>query len=121
MKITTILHDRSNLNNNHSADKFAVIHTYKLGLDVDLNNIVVAVQCDHGAIKPAQKFSRPRLIEWVRQQVSAGEEPIREVRERRSGDSRNRELTAPASDFAPPPLRRFTSKEKISNKVHCKI
>jgi transposase len=47
-------------------------HTYKLGLDVDLRNIVVATQCDRGAIKHAQKLSRPQLIAWVKEQTAAG-------------------------------------------------
>ena len=68
----TTLHDKTNLNNIVASDKRAVIHTFKLGLDVDLNNIVTAIQCDHGAIKPAQKYSRARLIEWVKQQIAAG-------------------------------------------------
>jgi transposase len=45
---------------------------FKLGLDVDLRNIVVAIQCDHGPIKPAQKFTRARLIGWVKEQINAG-------------------------------------------------
>lgn len=47
-------------------------HVFKLGLDVDLKNIVMAVQCDHGVIKPAQKFSCAQLIAWVKEKVSAG-------------------------------------------------
>ena len=47
-------------------------HTFKLGLDIDLNFVVVAIQCDHGAIKPAQKLSRPQLIAWVKDQIAAG-------------------------------------------------
>lgn len=45
---------------------------FKLGLDVDLRNIVVAIQCDHGAIAPAQKFSRARLLAWIRGKIAAG-------------------------------------------------
>src|SRR5215510_5104322 len=45
---------------------------FKLGLDVDLNWVVTAIQCEHGAIKPAQKLSRAQLLSWVRQQVAAG-------------------------------------------------
>lgn len=45
---------------------------FKLGLDVDLKNIVVALQCGNGAIKPAQKFSRAQLIAWVKEKVAAG-------------------------------------------------
>jgi len=45
---------------------------FKLGLDVDLNFVVTAIQCDHGAIKPAQKFTRARLLAWVQEQTAAG-------------------------------------------------
>jgi transposase len=47
-------------------------HVFKLGLDVDLNYSVTAIQCGHGAIKPAQKLTRPQLLKWVREQVAAG-------------------------------------------------
>ena len=47
-------------------------HVFKLGLDVDLNYCVTAIQCDHGALKPAQKLTRPQLLKWVREQVAAG-------------------------------------------------
>jgi rRNA maturation protein Nop10 len=47
-------------------------HVFKLGLDVDLNFVVTALQCDHGAIKPAQKWTRAQLIHWVKQQVAVG-------------------------------------------------
>ena len=47
-------------------------HIFKLGLDVDLRNIVTALQCDRGAIKPAQKLTREKLLAWVREQVAAG-------------------------------------------------
>jgi transposase len=49
-------------------------HVFKLGLDVDLNYVVTAVQCDHGAIKPAAKLTRAQLLGWIRQQVAAGHE-----------------------------------------------
>ena len=45
---------------------------FKLGLDVDLKNIVTAIQCGHGEIKPAQKFSRAQLVAWVKEKVAAG-------------------------------------------------
>jgi transposase len=46
----------------------------KLGLDVDLRNIVVAAQCSNGAIDYAQKFSRVRLVAWIKEKVTAGYE-----------------------------------------------
>lgn len=45
---------------------------FKLGLDVDLHWIVVAVQCGCGVIALPQKFTRARLLQWVRAQVAAG-------------------------------------------------
>jgi len=47
-------------------------HVFKLGLDIDLHFVVTAVQCDHGAIKPAQKLTREQLLGWVQKQVAAG-------------------------------------------------
>jgi transposase len=49
-------------------------HVFQLGLDVDLRFVVTAVQCGHGAIKPAQKLTRAQLLEWIRKQVAAGHE-----------------------------------------------
>lgn len=51
-----------------------VRHRYVLGLDVDLNYCVTAIQCDRDTIKPAQKLTRAQLIQWVRQRVAAGHE-----------------------------------------------
>jgi len=44
----------------------------KLGLDVDLRSIAVAIQCERSAIGPARKFSREQLIGWVKHQVASG-------------------------------------------------
>jgi transposase len=41
---------------------------------VDLRWVVTAIQCDHGAIALAQKFTRAQLIVWVKKQVAAGHE-----------------------------------------------
>jgi transposase len=46
--------------------------TYKLGLDVDIKQIVVATQCDHEVIKPACSFTREKLVEWVKGKVAQG-------------------------------------------------
>jgi len=70
--IQPTLHDETNLNPSITPAKSAVRQTFKLGLDVDLNTVVTAIQCDHGEIKPAQKFSRARLIAWVKEQIAAG-------------------------------------------------
>ena len=76
-KKKTTHHSNANLTPATAPDKPAVKqpaakHVFKLGLDVDLKNVVVAFQCDHGAIKPARKFSRPQLIDWVREKIAAG-------------------------------------------------
>src|SRR5438876_1987015 len=44
----------------------------KLGLDVDLRSIAVAIQCERSAIGPARKFSREQLIGWVKHQIASG-------------------------------------------------
>ena len=44
----------------------------KLGLDVDLRNIAVAIQCERSAIGPARNFSREQLITWVKQKSASG-------------------------------------------------
>lgn len=45
---------------------------FKLGLDVDMRQVVVAVECEGGEIKRAQSWSRGQLLEWVRRQIGAG-------------------------------------------------
>jgi transposase len=65
-------HDQTNLNPTGPADKPGVRHTFTLGLDVDLRTVVVAIQCDQGGIPPAQKFTRARLVAWVKDKVAAG-------------------------------------------------
>jgi len=72
MKNPTTLHDPTTTTPTAAAGKPAPAHVFKLGLDVDLHFVVTAIQCDHGVIKPAQKFSRPRLLAWVKEQVAAG-------------------------------------------------
>jgi len=66
------LHDKTHANNSATAGNAPVGHSFKLGLDVDLNFVVTAIQCERGVIALAQKFTRARLIEWVRKQVAAG-------------------------------------------------
>jgi transposase len=70
--INPTLHDQTNATSTVPAGNPPVRHRFKLGLDVDMKNIVVAVQCDRGAIALPQKFTRDRLLEWVRRQVAAG-------------------------------------------------
>jgi transposase len=44
----------------------------KLGLDVDLKQITVAVQYDYSAIKPAAAFTPEKLVQWVQERVKEG-------------------------------------------------
>ena len=44
-----------------SAPPPVVRHVFQLGLDVDLRFVVTALQCDHGVIKPAQKWTRAQV------------------------------------------------------------
>ena len=46
---------------------------WKLGLDVDLRSITVAIQCERGTIGPARKFTREQLIAWVKQKRAQGQ------------------------------------------------
>src|SRR5262249_23251773 len=47
-------------------------HLYKLGLDVDLDQLTTTIQCDHQTPKPPRSFTPQTLITWVQQQVAAG-------------------------------------------------
>src|SRR5438552_1556718 len=66
------LHDGNNVNKADQVGNAAVSQCFKLGLDVDLRLVVVAIQSGHGAIELAQKFTRARLIQWIEKQVGAG-------------------------------------------------
>jgi transposase len=68
------LHDKNNSTSSTAGGNAPVHHIFKLGLDVDLRTIVAAIQCDRGAIALPQKFSRARLVQWVKEKTSAGHE-----------------------------------------------
>ena len=68
------LHDKNNATNSTAAGNAPVRHIFRLGLDVDMKCVVTAIQCDQGTPALAQEFSRERLVDWVRQQTSAGHE-----------------------------------------------
>jgi transposase len=68
---TTTLHDERELNNSKASSKEAKV--WKLGLDVDLRYIVVAMQCGRGTIGPARKFLREQFIAWVKGRTAAGQ------------------------------------------------
>ncbi|MGH9580542.1 MAG: IS110 family transposase [Terriglobales bacterium] len=75
---TTILHDVSTSTPGAPLGKPADAPAapprpgFTLGLDVDLHCVVTAIQCGHGAIQPARKWTRAQLLAWVREQVGAG-------------------------------------------------
>jgi hypothetical protein len=69
---TTTLHDGQEFNNCSVAGNGAMGQQWKLGLDVDLRNIAVAIQCGRGLIGPARKFTREQLIAWVKQKRAQG-------------------------------------------------
>lgn len=71
-KATPTLHDNDQPNAALAGGNSGARQIFKLGLDVDLNNAVTAIQCGAGDIKRGQSFSRARLLGWVRTQVNAG-------------------------------------------------
>jgi len=75
MKNKTTLHDEIECNNLSKSGNGAVgqrRRCFKLGLDVELRNVAVAIQCERGGIGPAQKLSLQQLIGWVKQKVAQG-------------------------------------------------
>ena len=72
MKRKPTLHGGEKNINPSGGSNPGIQHVFQLGMDVDLRNLVVAVQCDGGEIARAQPWTRTRLLEWVRRQVSAG-------------------------------------------------
>jgi transposase len=71
---TTTLHDEIKFNDREPGSKAVKEpEVWKLGLDVDLRQVVVGMQCSRGTIGPARKFSREQLIAWVKQKIAQGE------------------------------------------------
>ena len=66
------IHDMNTKSQNPTQSNPARRQVFKRGLDVDLQYVVTAIQCDRGAIALAQKFTRPWLLDWVSKQVAAG-------------------------------------------------
>ncbi len=46
---------------------------WKLGLDIELRAVAVAMQCGRGVIGPAAKWSREQLLQWVKEKRARGE------------------------------------------------
>jgi hypothetical protein len=75
MKNKTTLHGEIECNNLGKSGNGAVgqrRRCFKLGLDVELRNVAVAIQCERGGIGLAQKLSLQQLIGWVKQKVGQG-------------------------------------------------
>lgn len=75
MKNKATLHGEIECNNLGESGNGAVgqrRRCFKLGLDVELRNVAVAIQCERGAIGLAQKLSLQQLIGWVKQKVGQG-------------------------------------------------
>lgn len=98
MKRKPTLHGEEKNNNPSGGSNPGVRHVFQLGLDVDLRNIVVAVQCDGGEIKRAQPFTRARLLEWVRGQVAAGHRVVSVYEACGFGYTLHRELSAAGAE-----------------------
>jgi hypothetical protein len=65
-KINSTLHDKSKLNKTSGEGNEARGQRLKLGLDVDLRNITVAIQCEGGAIGAWLDEKRGNIpdVEW---------------------------------------------------------
>ena len=70
MKTEATLHDVPTATATLAAGKPRL--RYVVGVDVDLNFCVTAIQSGPGPIKPAPKWTRAQLLKWVREQVAAG-------------------------------------------------
>jgi transposase len=66
------IHDMDTTTQNPLQGNPPVKPVLKLGLDLDLQQVTVTIQCDHQHLKPAQSFSVARLTQWVREKVQAG-------------------------------------------------
>jgi transposase len=72
MKKNTTLHGQNErINFNGAGNSRAMV--WKVGLDVELRAVAVAIQCGRGVIGPAAKWTREQLIEWVKEKTARGE------------------------------------------------
>ncbi len=69
---TTTLHDGIEFNNSAARSKAGKATVWKVGLDVDLRQIAVAMQCGRGAISLGRKYWREQLLGWVKQKIRQG-------------------------------------------------
>lgn len=66
------LHDGNDPNKLVASGNGTLKQRFRLGLDVDLRQVVVAIQCGGGTIGPARKLSRGQLVAWVKQKTVEG-------------------------------------------------
>ena len=72
-KTTTTLHGGVDFNDQERQSKAVKQpEVWKVGLDVDLRQIAVAIQCGRGAISLGRKMSPPALLEWIKRKVGQG-------------------------------------------------
>jgi hypothetical protein len=72
MKKNTTLHGQNErINFNGAGNSRAMV--WKVGLDVELRAVAVAIQRGRGVIGPAAKWTREQLIEWVKEKTARGE------------------------------------------------
>jgi transposase len=71
-KTTTTLHDEIEFNNTKPGGKEGKAEVWKVGLDVDLRHVAVAMRCGGGAISLGRKYSRQQLLGWIKQKVAGG-------------------------------------------------
>ncbi len=72
-KTTTTLHGEIEFNKSEAESKALKRQMWKVGLDVELRSIAVAMQCGGGAISLGRKYWRQQLLEWIRQKVGQGD------------------------------------------------
>jgi transposase len=71
MKNNTTLHEQNERINFKGAGNSRAM-VWKLGLDVELRAVAVAIQCGGGVIGAAAKWSREQLIQWVKEKSVQG-------------------------------------------------
>lgn len=73
MKNKATLHDEIKFNKVGSRGNGAEAQErFKLGLDIELRRVAVAIQCERGPVSLAQKLSREQLLGWVKEKVGQG-------------------------------------------------
>jgi transposase len=72
-KTTTILHGGKEFNKWEAVGKERKAEVWKVGLDVDLRQVAMAMQSGSGAISLGRKYTRQQLLGWVKEKVARGD------------------------------------------------